>query len=377
MQLVARTTNWLETRWLNPAYSGWLLGVLAIFFFLAATNTMAGWLYVMSGVTFALLAIAAILSRRNLRGLHITRRPISPVSAGDVLTVELLIQNATPKRKALLQVEDLIPAVVGSPVKRVIEAIQPNASFYWVYEQPMERRGVYRWQSVEVRTAAPLGLFWCRRREEVDAIAVVYPKVFPLVRCPLIDQIGQDLSFQFSETQRTQAATEGMTRSLRPYRWGDPTRMIHWRTSARYGDLRVRELEIFTSGQEIVVGLDSAMAWETEAFEEAVIAAASLYFYAKRQNLKVRLWTAGTGLIEGEQAVLETLAAIAPGEEVAPLPQRPIVWLTQNSDRLGALPAGSRWISWGDQAQKSQCPGIVVDRDRALQVQLQEVPKSF
>jgi hypothetical protein len=39
-------------------------------------------------------------------------------------------------------------------------------------------------------------------------------------------------------------ATEGITRALRPYRWGDPIRLVHWRTSARFGDLRIRELEV-------------------------------------------------------------------------------------------------------------------------------------
>ncbi|NJO50369.1 MAG: DUF58 domain-containing protein, partial [Leptolyngbyaceae cyanobacterium RM2_2_4] len=53
--------HWLETRWVKPAFSGWLLAGLSLFFFAAATNTMAGWLYVISGVIFALLAIATIL----------------------------------------------------------------------------------------------------------------------------------------------------------------------------------------------------------------------------------------------------------------------------------------------------------------------------
>lgn len=383
MQLALRLTNWLETRWINPAYSGWLLGGLAIFFFLAATNTMSGWLYVMSGVLLALLTIAGVLSMQNLRDLKITRRPIQPISAGDELTIELLIENSAKHRKILLQVEDLIPSVLGEPVRRVVESIQSQRSHYWVYQQPVERRGIYRWQSVDVRTAAPLGLFWGRRPHESAAIAIVYPRVLPLSSCPLIDQIGQQTSFTVHQ-QRSQSATEGLTRSLRPYRWGDPMRMIHWRTSARYGELRVRELEIFTSGQEIIIGLDSASVWEPEAFEEAVIAAASLYFYSDRQNLNVRLWTAGTGLIQGNRSVLETLAEIHAGETArsAAISNVPVVWLTANSASLEQLPAGSRWILWGDRVQQIGKPGILIHRDqenlqerlRALSTELQSPP---
>ncbi|MBE9012383.1 DUF58 domain-containing protein [Pseudanabaenaceae cyanobacterium LEGE 13415] len=373
MRIVTRITDRLESHWINPAYSGWLLGAMGIFFFLAATNSMAGWLYVMSGVVFALMAIAAFLSRQSLKGLSVTRRPIQPISAGDPLTIELLIQNSTRQRKSLIQSEDRIPSVLGSSVQRVIELINPNQSYYWVYQHSDTRRGIYRWHEVQLRSAAPLGLFWCRKTVQVNAIALIYPTVFPLQRCPLIDQLGQQNSMQL-QSQRAKAATEGMTRSLRPYRWGDPMRMIHWRSSARYGELRVRELETFTTGQEIVIAIDSAANWEPEAFEEAVSAAASLYFYGDRQRLTIRLWTAGTGLIQGQQPVLERLAEIQANEEtkVQSLPETTIVWLTQNPNSLNTLPNGSRWLLWGGKTTGSTNAGIVVEKARSLQAQLQD-----
>ncbi|MBW4541154.1 MAG: DUF58 domain-containing protein [Myxacorys chilensis ATA2-1-KO14] len=376
-----RILPWLETRWVAPSFSGLVLSGLALFFFLAATNTMAGWLYVISGVLVSLLTIAALLSRQTLTQLQLSRRPILPISAGDRLTVELLIQNSTSKRKELLQVEDLIPSVLGEPVRRVVETLAAHGTHYWVYEQPAARRGIYRWHSVRVKTAAPLGLFWCRQEFDVSAIATVYPTVLPLSRCPLIDELGQDTSL-LNDHRRTQAATEGLTRSLRPYRWGDSTRLIHWRTSARYGELRVRELETLTSGQEMIICLDSTTSWDSEAFEQAVVAAASLYFYAIRQTINIRVWTAGSGVIAGNQAVLETLAAITPAEEtqIERLPMTPLIWLTQNPLSLHSLPNGSRWILWNDQPkQLIPLPGLVIQpeqptgawRNQSLQRQLQ------
>ncbi|MGV0028867.1 DUF58 domain-containing protein [Phormidesmis priestleyi] len=373
MSLQTRLTNWLETHWLTPAYSGWMLGGLALFFFMAATNTLAGWLYVISGVTAALLAIAALLSARNLRGIQIVRRPIYPVSAGDDLTVELLIQNTTAQPKSLLQIHDLIPHVLGAPVSKVIETVNAQNPQYWVYQQPTQRRGVYRWQTVQVRSAAPLGLFWGRRSQTVKATAIVYPTVLPLTRCPLVDEMGRESSLQINSDRRAQSASEGLTRSLRPYRWGDPTRLIHWRTSARYGELRIRELERFTGGQEVIVCLDSGTDWD-EAFESAVIAAASLYFYAAHQKFSIRLWTAATGLIQGEQRVLETLAATDAGEDqVNDLPALPLIWLTQNSLSLDGLPKGSRWVLWQSKLkEKVSTPGILIQNNRSLQSQLQD-----
>ncbi len=389
MRSPKKILEWLETHWVTPAYSGGLLGGLSIFFFVAATNTLSGWLYVMSGVGLALLAIAAILPERTLRQVSVRRAPIHPVSAGDQITVELIVENQSSKTKTLLQVEDLLPAALGKPVIHSIEEIAPNRPHHWIYSQLVEKRGIYRWQTVHLRTAAPLGLFWCRRPRIAKAIAIVYPTVLPLTHCPLIDEMGRDQSLLLNSDRRAQTASEGLTRSLRPYRWGDPIRMVHWRTSARYGELRVRELETFTGGQELVICLDSAFDWLPDAdptqndFEQAVIAAASLYFYACRQSLQVQLWTAGTGLIQGNQAVLETLAETRSGEsiQVSSLPTSPFLWLTQNPDSLNILPPGSRWILWQAIANLNPTtsqnltvqrnPGILVQPDQSLQMQLQ------
>ncbi|MGB7272591.1 MAG: DUF58 domain-containing protein [Geitlerinemataceae cyanobacterium] len=382
MKLKHRLENWLETRWVKPAYAGGLLLGLSVFFFASATNTMAGWLYVISGVSFALLGMAAVLPMRSISQLNVRRRPISPVSTGDELFIELEIANPLPHPKTLLQVRDILPEALGKPVREAISVIPPRGSYRWLYSQKADRRGIYRWDEVQLRTAAPLGLFWCRRSRQVPAKAIVYPTVLPLNRCPLIDALGQEHHPQFqSRDRQSYMATEGLTRSLRPYRSGDPIRLIHWRTSARYGDLRVRELEKFTSGQDLILCLDNAIDWEPNNFEQAAIAAASLYCYASKLQLDIRFWSASTGLITGYQVVLEALAGITFG--VTPTaelpPSQPLIWLTQNRDRLNTLPDGSRYLLWQvshpetrqNPPLNSQFQGIEINPDIPLQMQLQ------
>ena len=382
MKITKPITNWLETRASAPAYGGWVLALTAICFFGAGINTMAGWLYAISGISFALLGVAAILPPRSLTGLSITRRPMRPVSAGDDLTVELEICNQTQQPVSLLQVEDILPFVLGKPVQKAIETIPRQGSYRWVYYHPTQRRGVYRWHTVELGSGAPLGLFWCRRQRDCAATAIVYPTVLPLATCPLVDEMGQEESKRGDPRGRPlQTATTGLVRSLRPYRVGDPTRLIHWRTSARYGELRVRELEMVTGGQEIVIALDSASNWEEENFEQAVIAAASLYFYAQQQQLEVQLWTASTNLIKGDRFVLETLAATAALEDASSVVPKsyPLIWLTQNPLSLATLTQGSRWVLWPNISLAAEPevinwehPGIVLQSDGSLQPQLQK-----
>ena len=386
MNLIERISTWLEIHWVNPAYGGWLMGGLALFFFGAATNTMAGWLYVISGLMAALLLLAAIWPLQNLRGLRLRRSPILPVSAGDSVTVEIWAENLTQQSKTLLLIQDKLPSPFGS-IRTAIEQIPAQSGYCWTAHLLAPQRGIYHWQQLTVRTAAPLGLFWRQQSHHLNARAVVYPRVLKLADCPLIDRLAQDHLRQLDH-QSARLANEGMTRTLRPYRWGDSTRLIHWRSSARYGDLRVRELETDSSGQELVIGLDSEILWHTDWFEQAVVAAASLYSYAQQRygQQQVSLWTANRGLVQGELAVLEALAGVQFKEDStaqwpAKFSQRHCLWLTQSANRVAELPADSRWLLWPDSPPDSTASeraipagiGLMIQPDQPLQPQLQSL----
>ena len=372
----------IEEKLAWPSYSGCVLLGLAVFFFIAATNTLTGWLYVMSGVILALLTIALWLVRQNLRGLTVERQNPEAVAVGDVLQLRLTLHNATNMPKTLLKVLDRIPPALGDPIETVVEAVPPFGRWTWNVEQRATRRGIYHWQLVELRTGAPLGLLWASRSHLAPVQAIVHPQVLALTSCPIIDQMGRDPSLQMLSQHLAQASPDGMTRSLRPYRWGDSMRLIHWRTSAKLGELRVRELENFTSGQSIVIALDTALdpnhPWEVDAFEQAVSAAATLYFYAQQQQLRVSLWTALTGLIQGHRSVLDALAATNPNEGLTPAtpserPTEPLVWLTARSQSLTALPWGSCGLVWmPKESAGSKLGAFIMQVDEPLAAQLMQ-----
>lgn len=380
-----RIINYFETRACAPAYSGWVLSGITICFFGAAINTMAGWLYVISGVSCALLVIAAVLPSSSLKRLSIRRHPIEPVTAGDDLVVEFEITNQSKQDVSLLSVKDILPYTLNTlPVvsnQHAINIIGAKSSYSFSYHINAERRGLYRWHTVEFRSGAPFGLFWSRREHNCPAYSIVYPQVLPLTTCPLIDEIGLDSSCRGNpQGNPLMQATEGLMRSLRPYHVMDPIRLVHWRTSARYGELRVREFETITGGQDIIIALDSGGKWDEENFEQAVIAAASLYFYAMHQQMNVQLWTKDTGLVKGERSVLETLAATTPLQDgvITELPKLPIIWLSQNPVTLSSINNGSRWLLWQPKSPETQevinreAPGIILSHDEQLQVQLQK-----
>jgi len=70
-------------------------------------------------------------------------------------------------------------------------------------------------------------------------------------------------------------------------------------------------------------------------------------------------------LIATKQAVLRALAEIQVQSETVPLPPGPLLWI---SNRSASLPAGSRFLLWG----QSQLPGIHINADQPLLGQLQK-----
>jgi uncharacterized protein (DUF58 family) len=373
--------QWLETHWVTPAYAGGLLMLIALCFFGAAANTMAGWLYVLSGMMIALLILGAILPMRSLKFLQVSHLSPIPVSAGQDLTLEWEIRNDGKTPVSLVELIDRVPSSLSShPLILPLEKIPPNTTLHRTDYLPTQKRGIYRWQTLEIRSGSPFGLFWCRRSLQSPLKAIVYPQILPLNTCPIIDSLGQQDNLKVQSNHHYHAANEGLTKTLRPYRYGDSTRLIHWRSSARFEEFKVRELEVVTGTEEVIIGLDSHSAWNLAAFEKAVIAAASLYFYASRCQLNAKLWTAGTGLIQGNRAVLETLAAIMPEERDSRslFPKSSIIWLTQTPSTLNSLPSESRWLLFSDAESDLQIiptvhfKGLVVNEEDPLNLQLQQ-----
>ncbi|MEO0409307.1 MAG: DUF58 domain-containing protein [Cyanobacteria bacterium P01_A01_bin.135] len=354
LRLIRRFRNRLEAAGLNPDYSGWLSLGLAGFFFAAATNTLAGWLYLISGILMALLVISTLLTKQSLSGLQVKRSPLPPVHVGDKVYVAVTLLNAHPQPKRLLQAIDHPPDALQTPQTPPTTAIAQVAGqgqYHWTYEAMARRRGVYRWEAVSLRTASPLGLLWRCQTAKAPSRLIIYPQVLPLSHCSLLNGLA-GLGQQSSPGQALTPATTGILRSLRPYRWGDPMRLVHWRSSARYGELRSRELEDPLGHRQITVALDESD-WDPEYFEQAIIAAASLLRYGQTQQLNVQLWTASTGLLDQPTRVMEALARIVPAPRRSGSPiNGPFVGITNRlalfSAQVGAsaLAPQCRWILW-------------------------------
>ncbi len=188
--------------------------------------------------------------------------------------------------------------------------------------------------------------------------------MLPLQQCPLLTAAGPALRDR-EQSSVALDALQGYTRALRPYRRGDPMRLIHWRSSARFGELRTRELESVGSGTPYLIAIDHRPGWVAADFEAALVVASSLYAWGKRQGMELALWTRD-GLITGERQILSTLAEVQPTATQVDLPPTACLWLTCDPESSGN---GQVWLGWGEGRWQGLGRQINPEQDLAWQLQ--------
>lgn len=140
------------------------------------------------------------------------------------------------------------------------------------------RRGVFSAGPVVLTSGAPFGFTRSRKTIEVASEMTVVPRWVDLRSFPILEPSSFP-SDVLHERARTGAGQEYL--GVREYRPGDPQRAVHWRTTARVGQLVVREFEEEVQSRVtlIIAGQDAGEPPDS-AFEALVSAAASIAIYA-------------------------------------------------------------------------------------------------
>ncbi|MFG2167086.1 DUF58 domain-containing protein [Micromonospora chersina] len=208
------------------------------------------------------------------------------VARGEPAAMVLTVRNTGRLRAANLLAEDRCGGrLVPVPVLR----LRPGRDTEVRYPVPTRRRGVVPVGPLRVTRRDPLGLV-ALARSYGDMVPVwVHPRIHPLSAVPT--GAGRSLDGRVDSVPHGSITFD----SLREYVVGDELRRVHWRTSARVGELMVRE-NVDTSLPRLVVVLDNRAAAHpdrdagvAESFESGCEAAASVVAAAIREDLPVSL----------------------------------------------------------------------------------------
>ena len=243
------------------------------------------------------------------RSLEPGRTPV-----GSSARVILRLQNLSRLPTGTLLLEDKLPYALGSRPRVVLERLGAHQASSVAYTVRADVRGRYPIGPLVIRLTDPFGLCELTRSfPSVDRLTVI-PQVVAL---PAV-RIGGEYAGTGESRARSVAVHGEDDAATREYRRGDDLRRVHWRSTARTGELMVRREEQPWESRATVV-LDTRIfahrgEGPTASFEWAVSAVASIAMHLRHAGYKLRLVT-GTGVdIDayegGESLILDTLADV-------------------------------------------------------------------
>lgn len=197
-----------------------------------------------------------------------------------------------------------------------------------------KRRGFYQLGPVRLRLGDGLGLAQGERVIGSPIRLTVYPRIVP------IESLSLALGLPFGPVRTRERAFEDPANpsEIRPYRPGDNPRQIHWKTTARRGELMLREYELNAAASLLILP-DLAQGAPVEASELAIELSASLAAWGQRQKIEVGLVSHGAERIiaqpsRGDRSYREVLEGLTRAEASGVLPLSRV--LEQESALFGA-----------------------------------------
>jgi uncharacterized protein (DUF58 family) len=303
----------------------WIIAALAILAaaFLIQSDLLAYAMYTL----LTIIVVSRFLTNRWVNALQVERScskldanindhigvSLDLVNTGALPIPWVLLEDALPERALMYDPPSL--DVQNSRIK--LTMLKPNQNKRLQYSFICNRRGYYQLGPTILETG---DLFGLHRRYQIAAapqFLTVYPRIVPLD--------GYDLASRrpIGEIKMTHRLFEDPTRiaGVRAYQAGDPLNRIHWRATARTGQLHSKIYEASS-----VAGVTIMMEFRREAYpqdsepfrsELAVTAATSIANAVQVMGQQIGFITNGRDAAdrirvegwEGKPAALETREA--------------------------------------------------------------------
>jgi uncharacterized protein (DUF58 family) len=263
----------------------------------------------------ALPLIAYAMVARTRYRLTCTRR-LEPVRvpAGNPARVVLRMQNVSRLPTGVMLAEDTVPYMLGGRPRFVLDRVVPQRSVDVEYTVRSQLRGRYRIGPLTVRLTDPFGVCELARSFSAADVLVVTPQVVPLPEV----RIGGDWAGAGESRARSVATSGEDDAATREYRQGDDLRRIHWRSTARRGELMVRREEQPWQSRAVLL-LDCRGAVHhgdgpSSSLEWAMTAGASIGLHLARSGFTMRVVSdsgdelAGSGVGDFDDLLLDSLS---------------------------------------------------------------------
>lgn len=285
--------------------------LLALVVGVAAANTGNNALYIVEALVLSVLVFSGITSRRNVARLDVTLELPAEVHANEPFTAQLQLRN----RDRFLARRLITVSGLADGETLLMPYLEPRGETTGDVQALVARRGVYSVPHLHLSSVFPFGFFRKGLRIDQEAEMLVFPELFRTSsRVP-----GHEATVGERPSRRRGQGQELF--NLRRFQAGDDRRGVHWKQSARIGELVFMEREA-VSGRRLSIVLDNAIGElaeesDRQRFERLVSEAATAAHEALAEGYAVELRTRDLHLAPaagGHQRyrVMCALALVAP-----------------------------------------------------------------
>jgi len=299
--------------------------LIAAILLVAAFSTGLEFLFYLVYLAIIVIGGSYVVTRLGLSDLE-AGYAVSQLNGhvGDKIRVTYTLRNTSRVPKPWLEVHNPTTLPGGLPGRAI--PLGPRAERSWLVRVPLVRRGHFRIEPLQIRTGDPFGFFEASASVGQGVAVVVYPRIeaIPLWRLPAAYIEGSNAA-----PERTLQTTPLAT-TVRPWAPGDSFNRIHWRATARHGEIQVKEFELEqTADAWIILDLERSIQTgrgDESTVEAAVRVAASVADKAIRDNRAVGMTVNGhrTTVLPADRGsrqhlkIMQLLAAVD-GDGTAPL----------------------------------------------------------
>ena len=183
------------------------------------------------------------------------------------------------------------------------------------YRVPTRRRGRYRVGPLSLSASDPFGLARRVLPSVGDSDVLVRPRIDDIVAPVAVgSRVAGESDLPAPRAMVSDLGDEFLT--LREYELGDDLRRVHWRSTARTGDLMIRQNEARWRSRAAVVLDVHPDGHDPESFEVAVGAVASIVTRLVRLQRRVEVATSAGELLgtggDPRHDVIDRLATVGP-----------------------------------------------------------------
>ena len=292
--------------------------ILLVILLLIAYNRGIALIYALVALIVATYIVAYFVPIYALRSVKVKREMKHAVTQGESLKVVYRLSHTHFFPRYMVMLQDILPFVGYAKNDFLIPVLKNNTSIE--YQFICKIRGEHSLGPIVLESGFPLGINTSKMilKDTCDTV-LVYPRYFPLKKMPLHATLKYLHQGDYP-VEKTSGVDEFI--GVREYRFGDPVKHIHWASSAKAGELIVKEFnDVSESSITIVLDLHRDKNFgkgEHTTLEYAVKITASLAVYALEHNITLHIYAQGKKRValqnlkgkEHMKRVLEVLARV-------------------------------------------------------------------